>query len=115
MNVNNLAGDMINADFVAVKIGDVNGNASAINPRTAGTLAINAKNVTVAAGEMVTVEFTPEAANAYQFTLEHAGLELASINGKPANFASFNAMTTTSNLEGGAFALTFAEVCCIVG
>ena len=69
MNINNLDGTMIDADFVAVKIGDVNGNANATQARSAATLALGVEDVTVEAGEEYTVAITPEAANAYQFTM----------------------------------------------
>ena len=77
INFNNLTQADLNADFVAVKIGDVNGNASANNllgadDRT-GETALNLKteNVEMKAGE--TYEITMNAADfnhlGFQFTL----------------------------------------------
>ena len=54
-NINNLDGTMIDADFVAVKIGDVNGNANATQARSAATLALGVEDVAVEAGEEYTL------------------------------------------------------------
>ncbi|MEZ4943271.1 MAG: T9SS type A sorting domain-containing protein [Saprospiraceae bacterium] len=69
------------SDFVAVKIGDVNGNAQAnlisSEDRSAGTLFVDIAERSVKAGEVFTVDFTPGTDFAgYQFTLNTGGLEL---------------------------------------
>ncbi|RMF32101.1 MAG: T9SS C-terminal target domain-containing protein, partial [Bacteroidetes bacterium] len=77
INFNNLTVDQLAADFVAVKIGDVNGSASTDNFNTvedrnfAGKLVFATDDVKVKAGETYTVDFTAKDFNVmgYQFTL----------------------------------------------
>ncbi|MEM1217802.1 MAG: T9SS type A sorting domain-containing protein [Bacteroidota bacterium] len=75
ININNLNGEIDNANFVAIKVGDVNGNAAtnamveAVN-RTNGAFQINAEDRQVKAGETFTVDFAADAAAyGFQFTL----------------------------------------------
>ncbi|MCB9289979.1 MAG: T9SS type A sorting domain-containing protein [Lewinellaceae bacterium] len=91
VNINNLPGTGISgADFVAVKIGDVNGDAQAnalagIEGRTmAGTFALNVADAEVKAGNEYTVEFTAAdiaSIDGYQATLtfDNSALELVDI------------------------------------
>ena len=64
INLNDLNSDMINQDFVAVKIGDVNGSATvslfAATPdeRTNGTFAFELNDAEIKAGNEYTVDFT---------------------------------------------------------
>ena len=85
INVNNLDEDQLDADFIGVKIGDVNGSAQAnfMMPQDRnlnGNLMINADDVRFQAGETFKVDFTAADAEllGYQFTMnfETAGLEL---------------------------------------
>jgi hypothetical protein len=77
INFNNLSVDQLFADFVGVKIGDVNGTATAnaqagAEDRTMnGTMLINVADRTVKAGETTTVTFTANELEllGYQFTL----------------------------------------------
>lgn len=77
-NVNNLALNNMPVDFVAVKVGDVNGSAAvnavaAGEDRSAGAeLVFNTADRKVKAGETVTVDFTANLENmaGYQFTLD---------------------------------------------
>jgi hypothetical protein len=77
INLNNLTAAQLAADFVAVKIGDVNGSAatnllgSNEDRTTVGDLVLNADDVTVQEGETYTVEFkaTDFNVSGYQFTL----------------------------------------------
>jgi hypothetical protein len=77
ININNLDESMMDADFVSVKIGDVNGNAIANNllgadDRTVGEpLVLTANNARMYAGETQTIELTANDFNQYgfQFTL----------------------------------------------
>jgi hypothetical protein len=88
-NLNNLPSDMLNIDFVAIKVGDVNGNA---NPNSLvnaddrnfnGNLTFVAENTTLKAGETHTVSFTANDFNVigYQFTLNfnNNALELVDV------------------------------------
>jgi len=80
-----LANPALAQDFVAVKVGDVNGSSVANSlasseDRTAGTLLFDVQDRTVKAGEEFEVTF--RAANkvqGYQFTLNLAGLAVAEI------------------------------------
>lgn len=123
-NINNLAGNM-NIDFVAVKVGDLNGTATpnslvgAESRTTAGTLTLNATDRLVEAGETVTVEFAADMANTagYQFTLDFNGLQMVDLVEGAAKAENFNTnlaqrgILTTSfegNVtEGNLFAVTF--------
>jgi len=86
VNINNLDTEMLSVDFTGVKIGDVNGSAipnllAPAEDRTNGSIKFNATDKALNAGDLVTVEMTSESAVAgYQFTLNHEGLELVSIN-----------------------------------
>jgi hypothetical protein len=85
INYNNLDVEDLAADFIGVKIGDVNGTAQAnfqspAENRTNKNIQINTRDEQVQAGQEVTVHFTSTAAvSGYQFTLNHEGLELVSI------------------------------------
>ena len=112
------------ADFIAVKVGDVNGNAKTTN--AAGnatgrgeekTTFFNVDKDNVTKGETVTLNFSTEKSNAiegYQFTLNYDknSLELIDIQGNVENFAVLEAgVITTSwngaNVENQLFGLTF--------
>jgi len=127
MSINNLDGEMQNVDFIAAKIGDVNGTASANSllgaesRTTNGTLSLNVTDQLVEAGQTVTVNFTSAdiaTAQGYQFTMDFAGLNLVSVNEGVAKAANFNTnladrgiLTTSWNGEATAndvlFSLTF--------
>ena len=126
INLNNVAGDVAHADFVAVKVGDVNGNASTTNlhgaateDRTAGTYVLNVADRAVKAGEIFSVEFTSADMDVfgYQFTMNYAGLELVDFAGNVATednfgFAYANEGMLTASWDGEAaagsqFSLTF--------
>ncbi|RMG84972.1 MAG: HYR domain-containing protein [Bacteroidetes bacterium] len=88
INLNNFNADVLDADFVAIKVGDVNGSAnfsdnSADNRNAAGTLVLRAQDRTVNANETYTVDFTAGDADllGYQFTLDfdNEALELVDI------------------------------------
>ncbi|MEM1216362.1 MAG: HYR domain-containing protein, partial [Bacteroidota bacterium] len=79
-NVNNLDGMEMHADFVAIKIGDVNGSVQANSLQGDGDargqtpLVFSTKNQAVAADEIVEIAFEAEYLNewmGYQFTLEY--------------------------------------------
>jgi len=121
MNINNISGDMLTVDFIGVKIGDVNGSArpnSLVGAETrnaAGTFVLTTADQFVTAGETVNVTFT--AANiaevaGYQFTMNFAGLELASLVDGVAKAENFNtslrgALATSWNGEADANAALF--------
>ena len=126
ISLNNVNDDMMSADFVAVKTGDVNGTAATTNAtahntedRSNGTFVLNAADRKVRAGETFTVEFTTAdvAVFGYQFTMDFNGLELVDFEGGVAGednfgFAFANEGTLTSSWNGASaagsqFALTF--------
>jgi len=73
VNINNVPADVLNADFVAIKVGDVNGSASfaSAEDRSNEAFVLNANDMEVTAGQQYTVAFTAEDMNVlgYQFTL----------------------------------------------
>jgi Secretion system C-terminal sorting domain len=109
------------ADFIAVKVGDVNGNAKASNAQgNAGTRNDNityfeADKNALKAGDIVTVNFsTLQKLQGFQFTMnfDKNALELVGIQGNKENFAILEeGVITTShadNINGEKlFAMTF--------
>lgn len=115
VNVNNIDADL-QANFMAIKVGDVNGSwdlTGSSEERNANTLIINANNAILAAGEEFTVNFTAEdfAAIGYQFTMNFTDLELVNIDGNTEDFGVFaDAITTSWNGEATTdklFSVTF--------
>jgi hypothetical protein len=117
-NYSNLATSMMDQDFVAVKVGDVNGSASAnfdapAEERTVGTMLFDVEDRAVKAGEVVTVNFRgAEKVQGYQFTMNFAGLEVVDVvpgaDMKLDNFGVFaDALTTSVDGEANEFAVTF--------
>jgi len=115
----NLSTNLLNEDFVSVKVGDVNGNAIAnsamsSDDRSTGTLLFDVDDKSVTAGETFTVSLkAAEAVAGYQFTMNFAGLEVVDItpgaNMTTGNFGVFGDAITTS-FDGanlGEFAVTF--------
>jgi hypothetical protein len=80
-----LTDNVLTMDFVAIKIGDVNGSAAAnaetpADDRSAGTLLFDVDDRTVQAGESVKVHFqAAEKVQGYQFTLNFPGLGLIDV------------------------------------
>jgi hypothetical protein len=120
--VSSLQGNAMEDDFVAIKIGDVNGSAiasalMASGDRTeGGTLLFDLEDRKVKAGDVFEVNFkAASAVEGYQFTLNHPDLDLADIipgaGMKAEHFAAFSdehALTTSWNGEGQAeFMLKF--------
>ncbi|MEZ4954536.1 MAG: T9SS type A sorting domain-containing protein [Saprospiraceae bacterium] len=116
INFNDVAANVTDADFVAVKIGDVNGSAvtnlaGANEDRSFnGTLVLNAQDKKVNAGEQVVVEITTSEADlvGYQFTLnfDQAKLELLDVENGLAKQENFGfalldkgALTTSWNVS----------------
>ncbi|MCB0520802.1 MAG: T9SS type A sorting domain-containing protein [Lewinellaceae bacterium] len=88
-NINNIASNILNSDFVAIKVGDVNG--SAVNQLSAGnedrsakgTFNVKTDNQSVQTGEIVNVSFEADDITllGYQFTLnfDKSALELLDV------------------------------------
>jgi hypothetical protein len=116
----NLSTNLLNEDFVSVKVGDVNGNAIAnsamsSDDRSTGTLLFDVENKSVTAGETFTVSLhAAEQVSGYQFTMNFKGLEVVDVTPvsrdmKSLNFGVFADAITTSydGEEEGAFTVTF--------
>jgi hypothetical protein len=113
-----ISDNMYNQDFVAVKVGDVNGSAIAnslmsTNDRSSGMAYLDAANASVKAGETVTVHFkTAEKLAGYQFTMQLNGLDIVNVtpgdNMTKDNFGVFDgALTASFEGEAHAFDVTF--------
>ncbi len=116
-SINNLSGKAI-ADFVAVKIGDVNGNASptsaaAVEPRKAGKLELSTEEQRIEGGQEYRVDIRAKdlkTIEGYQFTLELDRNKVALLDieygiAKTENFGVFKPegiITTSWNRKGGA-------------
>lgn len=131
INVMDLATDMMEEDFIGVKIGDVNGsvdthyftnNNDDVQARSANDLILNAIPTMVGAGE-VSIEITSSNFNdvsGLQFTMEAEGLELTNVQAgaldvTAENFAVVNGKVTSSwnssvavSTDDVLFTLTFA-------
>lgn len=119
----NLTGNQLTEDFVAIKVGDVNGNAIANSAMTSsersnGTLlfdvtsTLNSEQIPAGATFTVNLKAT-EAVSGYQFTINHPGLEVVNLTPgagmKAGNFGVFADAITTSfdGPQVGEFAVTF--------
>ncbi|MEM6319202.1 MAG: T9SS type A sorting domain-containing protein [Bacteroidota bacterium] len=98
IQVNNLNGIRPDLDFIAVKLGDINGSASvsslyqADSRNTTGNWSIEIEEQQVVAGETVEVVFeAPQFADieGYQFTLQFDDLELVDLKEGIAKAANF--------------------------
>ncbi len=118
----NMVNSQVSENFVAVKVGDVNGNAVTsslvqVDDRSNGTMLFDLNEQSVKAGETFTVNFkAAERAVGYQFTLYFPNLEVVEVTPGADmtmdNFGVFNsdhALTTSFDNDkvAGAFAVTF--------
>jgi len=98
LSVDHLVHNMMNEDFIGIKIGDINGNAKANNAmaveiRTNGAIEFIAKNADFVSGEIVRL---PMIATQFddiyglQFTMDHEGLELIDIEAGVLNIYDHN-------------------------
>jgi subtilisin-like proprotein convertase family protein len=122
---NNLNEVVLDADFVAVKIGDVNGNAQAnalsSDERELRTpLLLEVEDMNMRQGNVYTIAVTAGQAaimDGFQGTLEFAGLELIAIEHQRTTEANFGRRDAESgsvnvswNLAGGAPALSAKDL-----
>jgi subtilisin-like proprotein convertase family protein len=114
INYNNMTLDDLNADFVAIKVGDVNGSAATnvngdVEDRSFnGTLDINVEEQQLKAGKTYQLAFTAPAAEVlgYQFTLNMSeAVEVVDLIGGVASEENFGmlleegAITTSWNVS----------------
>ena len=107
-NINNLTGDEA-ANFVAIKVGDVNGNANVAEVRSlAGTFNMNVAEQEMKAGNEYTIDINAEdltTVAGYQFTLNVANAEIVDVVSGIASeehfgvFAKEGVITTSWNGE----------------
>lgn len=128
IDIYNLSADMMDSDFIGIKIGDVNQsvvaniNSGSTESRSSATININFEDVQVEAGQTVDLTITGDNFNnifGYQFTLEAQSLELISVQSGAVNVTEENfgrvgnAVTTSWNSEtalnatGDLFTMTF--------
>jgi len=94
----NLQNDMIDEDYIGVKIGDVTGDAKAnelmqVSNRSNGTLMFGVENANVNVNDIVTIDVTSTNFNeifGYQFTLNHAGLEFLGVQSGVIELDEYN-------------------------
>ena len=107
IDIADLSSDMMDNDLVAVKIGDVTGNAQAnlnnanIEVRSSKTLDFVIEGQEVIAGETVEVTFSSENFEdvyGYQFTMELNGLEFASVQNGAVAMSDANVGVLNSDL-----------------
>ncbi len=98
-------------DFVAIKIGDLTGDAIPNNATVAtdrnpvGTLAFSAKDREVKSGDELVVDFTAsEMVSGYQFTMAFPGLEMVEIMpGHDMSLDNFNTLKVSENMISTSF------------
>ena len=107
INVNNVNQSISDADFVAIKIGDINLDAVAnendllgVDDRNGESLAISLDNRLVKEGEKVTVDFSAQDLNhfGYQFALSFEGLEFLELIEGQAGMENFGLHWTDDHL-----------------
>ena len=114
-NINNL-GENAEAQFVAVKIGDVNGSANVEARSATGTFAINTAEQSMVAGNEYTINFSADMANiaGYQFTLNVANAEIVDVIYGAAKAENFGVFTKegviTTSFNGEAAGTLFSVV-----
>ena len=116
-SLQDVTSSMMDENFVAVKIGDVNNTAIAnslmsADDRTAGQLLFDVEDRTVKAGEEFNVTFkASENVAGYQFTMNTPNLDVVNTNLKAENFAVFadrSKMTLSQDGENiSEFTVTF--------
>ena len=109
LNFNNFSASQLDADFIAVKIGDVNGNAQAnlsgnADERSTGEiLQFGVKNTPFKAGENLTIEVTAQEyrnISSYQFTCDFDVDALEFVGVKSTDFST-EADFATTHVEAG--------------
>jgi hypothetical protein len=125
LNYNDLQTTIASGDFVAVKIGDVNGNArpnSLVSDRrsVAGVFNLSVEDQSLVAGNEYRIAFTADQfVQGYQFTLQHTGLELMDIEYGVAKAENFGVvedgvLTTSWNTSSEAEPRTSGELFTLV-
>lgn len=91
MNFNDLESSYMSANFVAIKVGDVNASAVIETRGNAGTFTLTANDMELEAGQTYEVAFTGDLAQVagYQMTMNFAGVELVKVGEGAASAENF--------------------------
>jgi hypothetical protein len=114
-NINNLV-DNAEAEFVATKIGDVNGSATVEARAATGDFAINTAEQAMIAGNEYTIDFSADMNDiaGYQFTLDVAKAEIVDVIYGAAKAENFGVFTKegviTTSFNGEAAGTLFSVV-----
>jgi len=114
LNIAELDANMLNENFVAVKIGDVNGDArtnarTAPQVRNANKIALSIEDRNVRAGEVVDITFNGSEFNqvyGYQFTIELNGLQFEAVKAGAANMTDEN----VALLDANTLTVSYADI-----
>lgn len=114
LNIAALDANMSNEDFVAVKIGDVNGDAktnlrSVTNVRNANKVALTIEDRNVKAGEVVNITFGSDEFSevyGYQFTIDLNGLQFEAVKAGAANMTNDN----VALLDANTLTVSYADI-----
>ncbi len=98
IEVTGLQNSIVDADFIGVKIGDVNNTANVnglvrAEPRSLRSLVLNVDENQVERGEIISIELTSsdlKRLQGFQFTLDHSGLDLVSVKSDLIDIAEEN-------------------------
>ena len=95
-----LASDRTNEDFIAVKLGDVNGNAvnglgqaSVIETRSSKSVKLSIDNTTANKGDLVSIDFKVsdfDNVSGFQFTMDHTDMKLEDITSDEIEISEAN-------------------------
>ncbi|HKK76740.1 MAG TPA: T9SS type A sorting domain-containing protein, partial [Saprospiraceae bacterium] len=114
-NINNLDANA-EAEFVATKIGDVNGSATVEARAATGEFAINTAEQAMIAGNEYTIDFSADMTDiaGYQFTLDVANAEIVDVVYGAAKAENFGVFTKegviTTSFNGDAAGTLFSVV-----
>lgn len=115
LNIAELEANMLNENFIAVKIGDVNGDArtnarnAAPQVRNANKVALTIEDRNVRAGEVVDITFGSSEFNqvyGYQFTIELNGLQFEAVKAGAANMTDDN----VALLDANTLTVSYADI-----
>ena len=115
LNIAALDANMTNEDFIAVKIGDVNGDAktnarrTATQVRNANKVALTIEDRNVKAGEVVNITFGSNEFSevyGYQFTIDLNGLQFEAVKAGAANMTNDN----VALLDANTLTVSYADI-----
>ncbi len=107
LQIQDLGSNMMNEDFIAVKVGDVNSTAilnatTQTDNRSSESITLTVADKTVKAGQNVEVAFNFEDVNdfyGFQFTLAHQGLQLMNVSSNDFDIEASNFAMITKDVS----------------